>query len=72
MRLKVEEDRELNIPFTVVTQIFAKRNFWRYALRSWCLRLGLVFMVKDQSFKVEDDLRTLYLRKYTKECSRGE
>ena len=70
--LKVEEDRELNIAFTVVTQIFAKRHFWRYALRSWCLRLGLVFMVKDQSFKVEDDLRTLYLRKYTKECSRGE
>uniref|UniRef100_A0A2N9HIU0 GAG-pre-integrase domain-containing protein n=1 Tax=Fagus sylvatica TaxID=28930 RepID=A0A2N9HIU0_FAGSY len=28
--------------------------------------------VKDQSFKVEDDLRTLYLRKYTRECSRGE
>ena len=29
-------------------------------------------MVEDQGFKVEDDLRTLCLRKYTKECSRGE
>uniref|UniRef100_A0A2N9HU74 Uncharacterized protein n=1 Tax=Fagus sylvatica TaxID=28930 RepID=A0A2N9HU74_FAGSY len=34
--------------------------------------LRLVFRVKDQSFKVKDDFRTLYLRKYIRECSRGE
>ena len=72
MSLKIEEDRELNIVFTAVTRISSKRHFWRYELRSWCLRLGLVFKVKDKSFKVEDDLRTLYLRKYTREYSRGE
>jgi hypothetical protein len=31
-----------------------------------------MFRVKDQSFKVEDDLRTLYLRKYTRKCFKGE
>ena len=72
MSLKVEEDRELNIAFTTVTRIFAERHFWRYELRSWCLRLGLVFRVKNQSFKVEDDLKTLCLRKYTRECSKVE
>ena len=67
--LKIEEDPELNIVFTAVTQIFAKWHFLRYELRSWCLRLGLVFRVEDQSFKVKNDLRTLYLRKYTRERS---
>jgi hypothetical protein len=70
--LKVEEDLELNIAFTTVARISAKRHFWKYKLRSWCLRLGLMFRVKNQSFKVEDDLRTLCLRKYTRECFRGE
>jgi hypothetical protein len=70
--LKVEKDRELNITFIAVTRISARRHFWRYELRSWCLRLGLVFRVKNQSFKVEDDLKTLCLRKYTRECSRVE
>ena len=69
MSLKVEENQELNILFTTVTRISAKCHFWRYELRSWYLRLGLEFKVEDQSFKVEDDLRTLYLRKYTRECS---
>jgi hypothetical protein len=65
--LKVEENRELNIVFTAVTRVSAKCHFWRYELRSWRLRLGLVCRVEDQSFKVKDDLRTLYLRKYTRE-----
>ena len=72
MSLKVEEDQELNIVLTVVTRIFASRHFWGYKLRSWCFGFGLVFRVKDQNFKVEDDLRTLCLRKSTKECSREE
>ncbi len=60
--LKVEEDHELNIVFVVVTRIFAKRHFWGYKLGLWCFGFGLVFRVRDQSFKVED-LRTLCLRK---------
>ena len=72
MNLKVEEDQELIIAFTAVTWISAKRHFWRNELRSWCLVLGLVFRVEYKSFMVEDDLRTLCLRKYTKECTRGE
>jgi hypothetical protein len=64
MSLKVEVGRELNIAFTTVTHISAKRHFWKYELRSWFLRLGLVFKAEEQSFKVEDDL--------TRECSRGE
>ena len=27
-----------------------------------------MFRVEDKSFKVKDDLRTLYLGKYTREC----
>ena len=61
--LKVEEDHELNIVFVVVTWISTRRHFWRYKLRSWCFGFGLVFSVRDQSFKVKDDLRTLCLRK---------
>ena len=34
MSLKVEEDRELNIVFTAVTQISAMRHFLEYKLRS--------------------------------------
>ena len=45
MNLKVEEDQELNVVFTAVTQIFAKRHFWGCKLKSWCLRPGLVFGV---------------------------
>jgi hypothetical protein len=70
--LKVEEDHELNIVSMAVTQIFAMRHFWRYELRSWCIGLRLLFRVKDQSFKVEDNLRTLCLRRSTRECSREE
>ena len=62
--LKVEEDHELNIVFVVVTWIFARRHFWGYKLGPWCFGFGfgLVFRVRDQSFKVED-LRTICLRK---------
>ena len=72
MSLKVEEDQELNMVFTVVTRIFASRHFWGYKLRPWCFGFGLVFRVRDKSFKVEDDLKTLYLIKSTKECSKEE
>ena len=72
MSLKVEEDHELNIVSMAVTWIFAMRYFWRYELRSWCIGFGLLFRVKDQSFKVEDNLRTLCLRRSTRECSREE
>ena len=70
MSLKVEEDQDINIVFTVVTRISARRHFWTYELRSWCFEFELVFRVKDQSFKDEDDLRTLCLRKHTRGCSR--
>ncbi len=72
MSLKVEEDHELNIVFIDVTRISARRNFWGYKLTSWCFGLGLVCRVKYQSFKVEDDLRTLCLRRSIRECSREE
>ena len=56
MSLKVEEDHELNIVFTDVTRISARRHFWGYKLTSWCFGLRLVCRVKYQSFKVEEDL----------------
>ena len=40
MSLKVEEDQELNMVFTAVTQISAKRYFWRCELKSCVLDLG--------------------------------
>ena len=67
--LKVEEDQELNMVFTAVTQISAKRHFWKCELKSWCLRLGLMFRVENQSLKGEYDLRTPYLRTCTRECT---
>jgi hypothetical protein len=33
-----------------------------YKLKSWYFRLEFVFRVRDQSLKVEDDLRALCLR----------
>ena len=45
--LKVEEDQELNMVFTAVTQISAKRHFWKYELKSCYLRLGLIFRVEN-------------------------
>jgi hypothetical protein len=61
VRLKVRDDHEINIVFMAVTQISVRKKFWRYKLRSWCFLFGLEFRVKDLSFKVEDDLRTLCL-----------
>ena len=46
----------------VVTRIPAKKHFWGYKLKSWYFGLELVFRVRDQSLKVEDDLRALCLR----------
>ena len=45
--LKVEEDQELNMVFTAATQISVKRHFWRCEFKSWYLRLGLMFRVKN-------------------------
>ena len=46
----------------VVTRISARRHFWGYKLKSGYFRLELVLRVRDQSLKVEDDLRALCLR----------
>ena len=46
----------------VVTRVSARRHFWGYKLKSWYFGFELVFRVRDQSLKVEDDLRALCLR----------
>ena len=46
----------------VVTRISARRHFWGYKLKSWYFEFELVFRIRDQSLKVEDDLRALCLR----------
>ena len=38
--LKVEGDQELNMVFIAITQISAKRHFWRCELKSCVLDLG--------------------------------
>ena len=38
--LKVEEDQELNIVFTAVTQISAKRHFWRWGSNHGVFGIG--------------------------------
>ena len=46
----------------VVTRVSARRHFWGYKLKSWYFGFELVFRVRDQSLKVEDDLRALCVR----------
>jgi hypothetical protein len=46
----------------VATRIYARMHFLGYKLKSWYFRLEFVFRVRDQSLKVEDDLRALCLR----------
>ena len=47
----------------VATRIFARMHFWGYKLKSWYFGFELVFRVRDQSLKVEEDeLRALCLR----------
>ena len=46
----------------VATRISTRMHFWGYKLKSWYFGFELVFRVRDQSLKVEDDLRAFCLR----------